>query len=331
MEPLPESVHPGWPLPCVPPDWEHTPAAVQAYGHTLQDELTQLRARVEALEARLTQHATTSHRPPSSDWPSKKPRQRPATTSRKAGGKPGHPGQRQALVPPTTVHALRPERCPCGNTTCALPRPDHTPQVLELPPVARAVTHWVLPHGWCPDWGRWSQAQVPTEHATGYGPRFSAVRSALAGAYGNGRRIVQTFGASVFQVPISLGALQKVLDRVAQAIAPHYTAIATQVRHAVVHSMDETPWCRTHPLQWLWVMVSAAAALYRMHPHRSTAAFAVLIDDWAGILVSAGDGVDRHWGQARHTCLAPLIRTVRSLAERQNAARAACGAWAWAE
>jgi transposase len=77
MEPLPESVHPDWPLPFVPQDWEHTPAAVQAYVHTLQDELTQLRARVEALEARLTQNSTTSHRPPSSDLPSKKPRQRP--------------------------------------------------------------------------------------------------------------------------------------------------------------------------------------------------------------------------------------------------------------
>ena len=143
MEPLPESVNPDWPLPFVPQDWEHTPAAVQAYVHTLQDELTQLRARVEALEARLTQNSTTSHRPPSSDSPYKKPRQRPATTPRKAGGKPGHPGHRQALVPPTTVHELRPERCPCGNTTFALTRPYHTHQVLELPPIAMEVAHWV--------------------------------------------------------------------------------------------------------------------------------------------------------------------------------------------
>ena len=86
MEPLPESVHPGWPLPFVPQDSEHTPAAVQAYVHTLQDELTQLRARVDALEVRLAQNSTTSHRPPSSDSPYKKPRQRPTTTPRKAGG-----------------------------------------------------------------------------------------------------------------------------------------------------------------------------------------------------------------------------------------------------
>ena len=57
----------------------------------------------------------------------------------------------------------------------------------------------------------------------------------VAGAYGNGRRIVHTLCASVLGVPISLGAIQKVLDRVAHAIAPHYQAIATQVRHAAVN------------------------------------------------------------------------------------------------
>jgi transposase len=330
MEPRSESANPVWPFPFVPQDWEHTPAAVQAYVRTLQDELTQLRARVEALEARLTQNSMTSHRPPSSDSPYKKPHQR-TTTPRKAGGKPGHPGHRQALVPPTTVHELRPERCPCGNTTFAQTRPYHTHQVLELPPIAMEVTHWVLHQGWCPDCGRWSKAQVPTEHATGYGPRFSALMGELAGTYGNGRRMVQTFCASVLQVPLSLGAIQKVLDRVAQAIEPHYTALAMQARQAPVNYIDETPWFCTHTLHWLWVMASERVAFYMVHPRRSKEAFAALIDDWAGILVSDGYGVYRNWVARRQTCLAHLIRTARSLAERQHAELAACGTWALAE
>ena len=81
--------------------------------------------------------------------------------------------------------------------------------------------------------GAGRRAQVPAEHASGYGPRFSALMGELAGTYGNGRRMVQTFCASVLQVPISLGAIQKVLDRVAQAIEPYYMAIATQARHAL--------------------------------------------------------------------------------------------------
>jgi transposase len=153
----------------------------------------------------------------------------------------------------------------------------------------------------------------------------------VAGAYGNGRRIVQTCCASVLRVPISLGSIQKVLDRVTQAIEPHYLAIATQARHAPVNYIDETPWFCTHTLQWLWVMTGELSAFYMIHPRRSKEAFAALIDDWTGILVSDGYGVYQTWVARRQTCLAHLIRTARSLAERQHAELAACGTWALAE
>ncbi len=193
------------------------------------------------------------------------------------------------------------------------------------------VTHWVLHRGWCVECGRWTKAQVPAEHATGYGPRFSALMGEVAGTYGNGRRMVQTLCASVLQVPISLGAIQKVLNRVTQAIDPYYVAIATQARQSSVNYIDETSWYCLNTLHWLWVMASERVAFYMIHPHRSKEAFAALIDDWAGILVSDGYGVYQNWVQARQTCLAHLIRTARSFAERQHAELAACGAWALAE
>jgi transposase len=330
MELLLEPTNTVWSFPFPPQDWEQTPPAVQAYVRTLRDEVAQLHDRVETLEARLTQNSTTSHRPPSSDSPYKKPRQR-TTTPQKAGGKPGHPGHRQALLPPTTVHELRPTQCACGNTTLALLRPYHTHQVLELPPIEMEVTHWVLHQGWCMSCGTWSKAPLPPEHATGYGPHFSALIGELAGTYGNGRRMVQTFCASVLRVPISLGAIQKVLDRVPQAIDPCYAVIARQARQAPVNYIDETPWYCRNTLEWLWVMASERVAFYMIHPRRSKEAFAALIDDWEGILVSDGYGVYRRWVAARQTCLAHLIRTARGLAERQSPDLATCGAWALAE
>ncbi len=141
----------------------------------------------------------------------------------------------------------------------------------------------------------------------------------------------QTFCASVLRVPLSLGAIQKVLDRVTQAMAPHYEAIAQYARRAPVNSIDETSWFLTNTLQWLWVMASDTVAFYMMHPHRSKEAFTALIDDWAGILVSDGYGVYQTWIERRQTCLAHLIRTARSLAERPHAALAAWGTWALAE
>src|SRR5215471_7162107 len=215
MESLSEPADTIWPFPFPLQDWAQTPLAVQAYVRTLCDEVAQLHDRVETLEARLQQNSTTSSRPPASDSPYKKPRERTtAITHRKAGGKPGHPGHRQVLLPPTIVQELRPEQCACGNTTFAVTTPYHTHQVIELPPIAMEVTHWVLHQSWCPVCGCWMQAHVPPEHASGYGPRFSALVGELAGTYGNDRRMVQTFCASELQVPISLGAIQKVLDRV---------------------------------------------------------------------------------------------------------------------
>ena len=108
----------------------------------------------------------------------------------------------------------------------------------------------------------------------------------LAGTYGNGRRMVQTFCASVLRVPISLGAIQKVLDRVTQAIDPYYAVIARQARQAPVNYIDETPWYCLNALEWLWVMASERVAFYMIHPRRSKEAFAALIEDWAGLLVS---------------------------------------------
>jgi transposase len=85
--------------------------------------------------------------------------------------------------------------------------------------------------------------------------------------------------------------MQKMVDRVSQALEPHYQAIASVAHQAAVGYIDETPWYCLHTLQWLWTMVTDSVALSLIHPRRSKEAFAALIDDWAGILVSDGYGV----------------------------------------
>lgn len=123
---------------------------------------------------------------------------------------------------------------------------------------------------------------MPAEHARGYGPRFRALIGELAGTHSNGRRLVQPFWASVLHVPISLGAIQKGLDRVTQAIAPHYALIALPARQAPGNSIDETPWYYLNTLEGLWVMASERVAFSRIHTRRSQEAFAARIDDWVG-------------------------------------------------
>ena len=230
-------------------------------------------------------------------------------------------------MPPTTVQELRPEQWACGNTTFALTTPYHTHQVIELPPIAMDVTHWVLHQGWCPD-------VRPLEESPGACRvcERAMVRASvpsmgeLAGTYGNGRRMVQTLCASVLQVPISLGAIQKILDRVTQAIDPYYVAMATQARQSSVNSIDETSWFCMNTLHWLWVMASERVAFYMIHPRRSKEAFAALIEDWAGLLVSDGYGVYQTPGWRRgkpawRICIRTRTRLGRTPASRPGRLR----------
>ena len=93
----------------------------------------------------------------------------------------------------------------------------------------------------------------------------------------------------------------------------------------LVNYIDETPWYCLNALEWLWVMASERVAFYMIHPRRLKA-FAALIDDWEGLLVSDGYGVYQRWVEARQTCVAHLIRTARGLSERPRHS----GLWAWA-
>jgi transposase len=142
---------------------------------------------------------------------------------------------------------------------------------------------------------------------------------------------MQDFCHSVLHLPISLGAVQKVIDRVSEALLPPYAVLAELARQAPVGYSDAMPWECPNTLQWLWTRATDTVTVSLRHPHRSKEAFFALLEDWEGLLVSDGDGVSQDWGQRRQPCVAHLIRTARGLSEQCDPALAACGAWALAE
>lgn len=94
------------------------------------------------------------------------------------------------------------------------------------------------------------------------------------------------------------------IDRVSNAILPHDQAIATLARQATVGYINETPWYCQNALNGLWTLSTDTVSLYLIHPKRSKEAFAALIEEWKGILVSDGYGVYQDWVNHRQTCLA---------------------------
>jgi transposase len=190
--------------------------------------------------------------------------------------------------------------------------------VIELPEIHMQVTHVILHEARCPQCDRLLKAPLPEQYRYGYGPRLTALIGELSGNQRGSRSMVQEFCTSVLGVPISRGAIQRVVERVSEAIRPHYEAIAEKARLAPVNFIDETAWYRHGVLAWLWVMVNTTVALFTVQASRSKAAFETLVERWAGIVVSDGYGVYQHWVHGRQTCLAHLIRRARGLAERKD-------------
>jgi len=312
---LPEGLH-------IPDeDWDNTPASIRVL-------ILSLINRIEELEAKLNRDSSNSNKPPSSDAPFKKPKTDKKKKKGKPGARKGHKGHRQTLHPPTEIQEVHPQQCPCGCRRFENEKPYYTHQHIELPPIQMQITHFILYSGKCTGCGKINKGYTPKAFSTGYGPRFSALMVELAGIAGNSRDMVKTFCDSVLRIPISLGTIQKVLDRASKAITPHYEAIKHTARNVAINHVDETSWKNGGNLHWLWVMANTVVVYFMIHANRSKKAFHQLIDTWNGILVSDDYGLYRKWVGLRQTCLAHLIRTAKGLSERKNPELAACGKWA---
>jgi transposase len=64
----------------------------------------------------------------------------------------------------------------------------------------------------------------------------------MSGIVSVSRSAVKDLCASVFSIPLSKGAIQKMINRVSQALVPHYEAIGRVARAAPVNHLDETSW-----------------------------------------------------------------------------------------
>ena len=303
-------------------EWLQTPQAVRDYIEMLEKSILQLSGtvaglmgRTEKLEQRVNRNSQNSNQPPSADGLFKKPERKKKKGKRKRGGQKGHCGHRQQLLDPTKVVPIKPDVCSCGNPEFDHVEAYYTHQQIELPEIELKVIHYVLHKGCCSRCGRSVSAKLDSPQRPGYGPRMSALIAELSGMQGVSRLAVQQFLSSVLGVSISTGALQKVIDRVSNSIEPAYDRIGQVARSESVGYIDETSWFKAGKLHWLWVMATAAVALYLVHPRRSREAFKELIRHWQGILVSDNFRVYQNWVNQRQSCLSHYIRKARGLCE----------------
>lgn len=147
----------------------------------LEGKIVALLAEVEELKARLAQNSTNSHRPPSTDSPTRKPLIKPALPKiegRRKGGQPGHRGHTLKLVAiPDSVIEHRPTHCPqCQASLQGPAQVVAHRQVFDLPPPRLCVEEHRLMAQSCSCGCRVLGQWPPTVSApVQYGPRISAL------------------------------------------------------------------------------------------------------------------------------------------------------------
>ena len=302
-------------------DWQATPAAVKKDFIRMEETMLLFGQRLNELEEELNQaktrankNSTNSDKPPSTDNPYRK-RAKKSKNKGRPGAKAGHKGHRVKLSEPTKTVLLFPDNCKCGSKEFTDSEPFYIHQEIELPEIQMEISHFILHNGHCADCGGTAKATLPPEHRFGYGVRLSSLIANIAGIEGSSRTTIREFCRAVLKVDISLGAIQKVIDRVSAAIQPHYQAIGELARTSAVNGIDETSWKLNGLLMFLWAMINSRIAFFKIHMERSRKAFLALIVNWKGILISDGYNVYQKWVNLRQTCLSHLIRHAKGLSE----------------
>ena len=259
-----------------------------------------LEARVKELEAKVRllagRNASNASLPPSANPPDAPKPVEKEPTGRKPGAQPGHSAQTRVRLPSELVNQtmnLFPENCEkCQHPLPAEAGPDDPEpvwhQVVELPKVLVDVCEYLGHARTCPDCGHLTCAVIPAEiRAHGYGPRFTAVLSALTGGFHVSKRDAEAIVATIFGVPISVGTMVAAEQETSAALEPAHGEAAEACQNAAVNNVDETSWKLGKKLQWLWTAVSTACTYYLIHAKRGAEALnAVFKKAFEGIVIS---------------------------------------------
>jgi transposase len=274
--------------------YDQGPDAVAAVIAHLEAEITELRARVKALEDRLATDSHNSHLPPSRDL-SPKPTSLRKPSGRKPGGQPGHEGTTlawSAFPDHEVVH--HPTTCAaCGATlhTAAVVGQARR-QVVDLPPMRLETTEHVAEQRCCAECGHTTQAGFPVEARgpVSYGPRIRGLAVYLTISQLLPYARIQELLGDLFGSSFSAGTLATAVADCAALLEDTETAIQRALQQMDVLHVDETGLRVDGGQQWLHVACTDRLTHYRVDPKRGRAGMeaAGVLPGFTGVAVHDG-------------------------------------------
>jgi transposase len=238
------------------------------------------------------QNSRISSKPPASDCLAGRQRVRGRRrTSRKPGGRPGHPGHTRPLVPATRVNMvidLAPDTCRHYE------RPLHARdafgeprrhQMTEVPPMAAHNTEDRCHRRQCPACGQTTLAPLSEDVSSQFSPQLTALIVYLMVMCRLPRLVVQRFLAGALQIPVSLGSTPRAWEEASAAVAAPAAELEDALRQERVVNADETGHRTNGEKPWLWTFVARTFVVYRIAASRGSDVLkTVLGETFAGIL-----------------------------------------------
>jgi len=279
--------------------------------------------RIEKLEQTGRRSSRNSSQPPSADPPSAPPKRGRDPSGKKPGGQPGHEGKGRPLLPLWAVDEFVehwPEGCDCGHVFAVAERvatgDPARHQVEELPVMAVRVTEHQCQRVLCPGCAAKAAAVLPAEAACAHGPRLQAAIVTLSIRNRISRRDTVELCEQLFASRISVGTVEAILTRAADALAVPCEDLLDRVRGAEALNMDETGWRLKGKQRALWGAFTDRHAILQIASGRHEQHAKSLLGDSAAIVTS-----DRWWAYThlpvarRQVCWSHLQRDFASHAD----------------
>ncbi len=298
----------------------------------LQAQVTEQALRIPELERKLaaaTKDSTNSSKPPSSDIV-KPGKRRRLTGKTKRGGQKGHKRNLRQALPADELDWLTQysyEVCPdCGGPV-QVDTQDPASVLQQIEVVAKpieATEHQSL-RCYCAACQKTHACPIPPEvrKAGLCGPELTSIIGFLKGACHASFSTIRKYLRDVYGLQLSRGMLQKIINKVSEAIAPIYESLFDNLKAERVLNVDETGHRDRGQKMWTWCFRSNGFTVFRIDPRRSSGVLLdVLGEEFDGVIgcdyFSAYHKYRGLTDCAVQFCFAHLIRDLRFLKEHSS-------------
>jgi transposase len=291
----------------------------------LREQVARLSERIHMLEGQLAKDSHNSHLPPSSDRFHRQPKSVRTPSGKKPGGQSGHAGRTLLLSPtPDTVVVHAVEQCEhCQHDLRQVESLQvERRQVMDLPLKRVVVVEHQAQEKWCPVCQQVSTAAFPQEvrAPVQYGAACGAVAVYLVQQqllpYERACEVME----DLLGLPMSVGTLQGLVQRCAQALAPVEQQIKETLIQAPVIHQDETGLHVAGKGCWMHVTCTPSLTHYAVHANRGQTALEAIgiLPEFAGISIHDGWASYFLYACEHACCNVHLLRDLIFLAEEQH-------------